>query len=53
MGEFVHIPALKNETIDLLAVKENGIYFDGTLGAGGHSKAILQKAKIARLTCAD
>ncbi len=53
MGEFVHIPVLKNETIDLLAVKENGIYFDGTLGAGGHSKAILQKAKIARLIGVD
>jgi len=53
MAEFVHIPVLKNETIDLLAVRDNGIYFDGTLGAGGHSKAILQKAKIARLIGVD
>lgn len=53
MAEFVHIPVLLNETIDLLDVKAGGVYFDGTLGAAGHSKAILQKQNIARLIGVD
>ena len=46
MAKFEHIPVLKDETIELLNIKENGVYVDGTLGAAGHSKAILEKAKI-------
>lgn len=53
MAEFKHIPVLKNETIELLNVKPNGVYVDGTLGKGGHSKAILEKAKISRLIGID
>ena len=51
--EFSHIPVLKTETIELLNVKENGIYVDGTIGGAGHSKAILEKAKIAKLIGID
>ena len=51
--EFSHIPVLKNETIDLLNIKENGIYVDGTIGGAGHSKAIEEKAKISRLIGID
>ena len=43
MTDFNHIPVLKNETINLLDVKKNGIYVDGTLGGAGHSKEILKK----------
>ena len=53
MAKFEHIPVLKDETIELLNIKENGTYVDGTLGAGGHSKAILEKAKIKRLIGID
>ena len=53
MIEFSHIPVLKNETIELLAVKENGVYVDGTLGAAGHSKAIEESAHIKRLIGID
>ena len=53
MAEFVHIPVLKSETIDLLNVRDNLVYVDGTLGAGGHSKAILEKAKISKLIGID
>ena len=53
MAEFKHIPVLLNETIDLLSVKPDGVYVDGTLGAAGHSKAIQNKAKIARLIGID
>lgn len=51
--EFLHIPVLKTETIELLNVKENGVYVDGTIGGAGHSKAILEKAKIAKLIGID
>ncbi len=53
MKKFEHIPVLKDETIGLLAVKPNGVYVDGTLGAGGHSKAILESAKIKKLIGID
>jgi 16S rRNA (cytosine1402-N4)-methyltransferase len=37
------------EVLDYLAVKENGIYVDGTFGTGGHSRAILEKIKTGKL----
>ncbi|MBR2970645.1 MAG: 16S rRNA (cytosine(1402)-N(4))-methyltransferase RsmH [Clostridia bacterium] len=36
-----HIPVLLDECLDALQVKSTGLYFDGTLGGGGHSNAIL------------
>lgn len=51
--EFLHIPVLKNETIDLLNIKKDGVYFDGTLGGAGHSKAIQEKAQIKKLIGVD
>ena len=45
----VHIPVLKNEVIESLDIKENGIYVDLTLGRGGHSKEILKRLKNGRL----
>lgn len=41
--EFQHLSVLREETIENLKIKEDGIYVDGTLGGGGHSFAILQK----------
>ena len=38
-----HIPVMLKETVDALNVTNDGIYFDGTLGGGGHSFAILRK----------
>lgn len=51
--EYKHIPVLLNETIEGLAVKENGIYVDATLGRGGHSSAILSRLKDGYLYCFD
>ena len=51
--EFSHIPVLKNETIELLNVKDGCVYFDGTLGGAGHSKAIQEKAQIKSLIGVD
>ena len=53
MTEFAHIPVLKKETIELLNVKPSGVYFDGTLGGAGHSKAIQEQAKIKKLIGVD
>lgn len=38
-----HIPALLDETINLLDIKPDGTYVDVTFGGGGHSRAILSK----------
>ena len=37
-----HIPVMANEVVRGLAVREGGVYLDGTLGEGGHSAAILE-----------
>jgi len=41
--EFKHISVLKEETIESLNIKPDGIYVDGTLGGGGHSLEICKK----------
>lgn len=40
-----HISVLLEESIELLELKDGGIYMDFTFGAGGHSKRILELAK--------
>jgi len=40
--EFNHIPVLKDECIENLNIKKDGIYVDGTLGGAGHSSVILE-----------
>lgn len=48
-----HYSVLLKETIDMLDVKENGIYVDGTLGRGGHSLEILKRIKNGHLYVFD
>lgn len=38
-----HYSVLREEAVDGLAVQEGGIYADGTFGAGGHSRLILER----------
>ncbi|WP_397363713.1 16S rRNA (cytosine(1402)-N(4))-methyltransferase RsmH [Olleya sp. R77988] len=38
-----HNPVLLQETVDGLAIKEDGVYVDVTFGGGGHSKEILKR----------
>ena len=40
---FRHVSVLLNESINLLNIKKGGIYFDLTLGGGGHTLEILKQ----------
>ena len=42
----LHQPVLVNEVLDLLVTKSGGNYVDGTVGAGGHTAAILKRAGL-------
>lgn len=44
MTEFKHISVMLEECMTGLDIKPNGIYFDGTLGGGGHSFEILKRS---------
>lgn len=44
MAEFKHIPVMKEECLQALNVVDGGIYFDGTIGGGGHSYEILKRS---------
>ena len=48
-----HETVLKEEAIQYLNIKENGIYVDGTLGGAGHSKLILEHLKDGFLYAFD
>lgn len=49
----MHLPVLLEETIDLLALKPDGVYVDGTLGGGGHTERIASQLKGGRLIGID
>ncbi len=40
---FSHVSVLLEECLSVLNVREGGVYFDGTLGGGGHSAAIAER----------
>lgn len=42
MTEQPHIPVLLNEVIKYLNCQETGVFVDGTFGAGGYTRAILE-----------
>ncbi len=50
---YEHITVLKNEAVEALKIKEDGIYVDATLGGGGHSSLILSKLTTGHLYCFD
>ncbi len=51
MGE--HKPVLLIETVEMLNIKSDGIYVDGTLGAGGHATEILKRLDGGKLIGID
>ena len=48
-----HITVLKEEAVDALNIKPDGIYVDMTLGGGGHSSLILSKLTKGHLYSFD
>lgn len=51
---FSHQPVLFNEVIELMMIKPDGVYVDGTFGRGGHAAAILaQLNENGRLVVMD
>ena len=53
MAEFNHYSVMLHETVDMLSVREDGVYVDCTLGGGGHSLEIVKKLKSGKLICID
>lgn len=49
----IHYPVMLKETLHYLDVKKDGIYVDGTLGAGGHSEEILKQLDTGKLIAFD
>lgn len=43
-AEVYHIPVMLQECLDGLNLTSDGIYVDGTLGGGGHTAAMLERA---------
>ncbi|MCV9935843.1 16S rRNA (cytosine(1402)-N(4))-methyltransferase RsmH [Boseaceae bacterium BT-24-1] len=48
-----HIPVLMAEALDALALRPGGRYLDGTFGAGGYSRALLEREPEATLLALD
>lgn len=48
-----HVPVLLEECIEMLNIRPDGIYLDGTLGLGGHSAAIAARLAGGRLIGID
>jgi 16S rRNA (cytosine1402-N4)-methyltransferase len=49
-----HVPVMLNESLDLLITDRSGVYFDATLGFGGHSSEIIKRlSEEGKLVAAD
>ena len=51
--EFRHVTVLLNEAVDILDIKPDGIYVDGTFGGAGHALEIVKKLTSGKLICFD
>jgi 16S rRNA (cytosine1402-N4)-methyltransferase len=50
---FPHVTVLRQEALEYLAVKPEGLYVDCTAGGGGHSEAIAERLTTGRLLALD
>jgi 16S rRNA (cytosine1402-N4)-methyltransferase len=48
-----HVPVMVREVLTYLEPERGGVYFDGTLGGGGHTEAILEATDNARVIGVD
>lgn len=49
----LHIPVMLAEVLDSLQVQRGGTYVDGTFGAGGYSRSILESSPDTRVVAID
>ncbi|HCK60799.1 MAG TPA: 16S rRNA (cytosine(1402)-N(4))-methyltransferase, partial [Gemmatimonadetes bacterium] len=40
-----HEPVMGKEVLDLMCTAEDGLYLDGTVGGGGHTRMILDSSE--------
>lgn len=52
-GRPFHEPAMVQESVDLLLRGGVGLYMDGTVGGGGHARALLGRCSGCRLVAVD
>ena len=48
-----HVPVMLREVLEFLKPERGGLYFDGTLGGGGHTEAILTASPETRVISVD
>ena len=48
-----HVPVLLEEVLDGLAIRQGGVYLDGTIGWGGHTLEVLQRYEDTRVIGLD
>ncbi len=48
-----HTPVLVREVLELLEPERGGLFVDGTVGGGGHARAILERGPEVRLVAVD
>jgi 16S rRNA (cytosine1402-N4)-methyltransferase len=53
VGDFAHVPVLRDEVVELLAPVPAGTVLDATVGGGGHAEAILDAHARLRLVGLD
>lgn len=49
----MHVPVLLDESLDLLAVRPEGVYLDATCGLGGHTGAIARRLTSGLVIACD
>src|SRR5687768_148236 len=52
MSEY-HVPVMQREVMEYLKPERGGLFFDGTLGGGGHTEALLEASPHARVITVD
>ncbi|MGQ0562759.1 MAG: 16S rRNA (cytosine(1402)-N(4))-methyltransferase RsmH [Gemmatimonadota bacterium] len=53
MTDSYHVPVMVREVLTYLKPERGGVYFDGTLGGGGHTEAILEAGDQAHVIGID
>lgn len=49
----IHVPVMLREVVEMLSLREGGIYVDATVGTGGHAEGILKSLRRCTLIGID